>query len=90
MTKQEAEALAEKREAHKSKHMTNKEWRAKHDSVKGWHVALVDSVESLLLAEVAAREKARRAVLRGDADAFLAAASDALLAQVRRKLGETA
>ena len=42
MNEAEARALAAKREAHKSKHMKHKRWEAQHNSVKGWHVALVD------------------------------------------------
>lgn len=41
MTEAEAIALAAKRERHKSKHMTHVRWAAVHDSVKGWHAALV-------------------------------------------------
>lgn len=42
MTENEARSLAAQREKHKSKHMTHKRWSAVHNSVKGWHVALVD------------------------------------------------
>jgi hypothetical protein len=40
MTEQQARALAAKREAHKSKHL-RAVWTACHNSVRGWHVALV-------------------------------------------------
>ena len=43
MTEAEAIALAAKREAHKSKHMIDKRWEARHDPVKGWHATLVDA-----------------------------------------------
>ena len=42
MTKEEANALAFKREQTKSKFMTHKRWATVHDSVKGWHVALIE------------------------------------------------
>lgn len=41
MTEQDARALAAKRNAHKSKHLASV-WTAQHDSVKGWHVALIE------------------------------------------------
>lgn len=90
MTRPEAEALAQKREAHKSKHMTEKEWRAVHDSVKGWHAALVDSRQHLLRVEQEARQRARQALMSGDGIAFYHAASDALLASVKREIGDAA
>lgn len=90
MTREEAEALAQKREAHKSKHMTASEWRAVHDSVKGWHVSLVDSHASLMRREQEARVKARQAMLAGDAHAFVEFATDALLASVKRQIGDAA
>ncbi len=41
MTKDEAEALALKRNRHLSKHMRSTHvYRATHNSVKGWHVTL--------------------------------------------------
>jgi hypothetical protein len=47
MTENEARTEAEKRERHKSKHMTHKRWSAQHDSVKGWHVALIDTPNAI-------------------------------------------
>lgn len=87
MLEAEAVALAAKREAHKSKFMNEKEWRAVHDSVKGWHVALVDTTEAIFWQQQRearyARSRARQALLSGDAQGFLDAAGDALLASVR-------
>lgn len=51
MTQAEAIALAEKREKHKGKSLSHKRWQACHDSIKGWHVALVDVVKPALPAE---------------------------------------
>ena len=47
MNEQQARYEAAKRERHKSKHMTHKRWEAVHDSVKGWHVALVDNFKPM-------------------------------------------
>ena len=89
MSEEEAVALAAKREAHKSKYMTDKEWRAVNDSVKGWHVALVDSAQGLWVAEQDAKEKMRRAVRCGDMTSFLDAAYDASMASLRRQIDAT-
>lgn len=43
MTEADAVTLAAKREASKGKALQHKRWEAVHDSVRGWHVALVDS-----------------------------------------------
>lgn len=87
MLEAEAVALAAKREAHKSKFMNEKEWRALHDSAKGWHVALVDTAEAIFWQQQREarrlRSFARDALSRGDAQGFLDAAGDALLASVR-------
>ena len=78
MTFEEAEALAIKREAHKSKFMTNKHWAPVHDSVKGWHVALIDNFAAI---DTQQRLAAFNAYRRGDLRAFMNHASEALLAK---------
>jgi hypothetical protein len=84
VTREEAQALAAKREQHKPKHLL-KNWSAVHDPVKGWHVALrADPRQE----EIAARLAARNALRRGDMSAFIDAAGDALLARVRQSLAE--
>lgn len=85
MTFEEAEALAEKREAHKSKHMANKMWAPVHDSVKGWHVALVNNPAHILLEK---RAKAFQALQDGDMKAFTDAAGEALLAHCQIAIGK--
>lgn len=82
MNEAEARALAAKREAHKSPGLGGKRWEAKHDSVKGWHVALVDDPKQ---ASFAAHMKARDAFRRGD-PAFLDLAAEALIARVKASL----
>ena len=79
----DAEREATKREAHKSPGLSHKRWAAVHDSVKGWHVALVDNH-----AEIVRRSEdaARTALRRGDLNGFVEAASDALMARVRASL----
>lgn len=84
MDREAAEVLATKREKHKPKSMVHKQWAAVHDSVKGWHVALVDNQWH---AARQAKEAARRAYRQGDLRGFMDAASDALMARVRAELG---
>lgn len=86
MTREEAEALAAKREAHKGRSLYTKEWRAVHNSVKGWHVALVDSALRLHQKADAAVDIARDAFRRGDIGSFMDAASDALIARCKAQL----
>jgi hypothetical protein len=84
MTKDEAEAIATKREQHKSPNLQNgKSWQAVHDSVKGWHVALVDDPHH---ASFVAHMKARDALRRGDMQAYVTLAADAVLAGVKRDI----
>lgn len=83
MTKEEAIAEASKREKHKSRTLYHKVWAAQHNSVKGWHVALVDNHQ--YQAEVA-RVRARKAAQQGDLGGFMEAASDAMMAGVRAAL----
>lgn len=82
-----AEAEAEKRERHKSKHMANKRWQAVHDPVKGWHAALVDCPLYLEREAQRAREKATAALRQGaNFGTILDLASDALMARVKAEL----
>lgn len=84
MTKADAQALAAKRERHKSKHLSNKRWVAAHDPVKGWHAALIDNhAEIAIKEEEAALQAARAAFRSGDLNALLDAGAKALLARCR-------
>lgn len=85
MTELEARALATKREAHRSKHLGTKHWRAVNDPVKGWHAALVEDQSHIYRMS---RLKAQQALLTGDFEAFQAAARDNLMAKVRLALDE--
>lgn len=85
MTKSEADALAFKREQHKSKHLTAKRWAAAHDSVKGWHVALIDNHHELARQ---AKIEGRQAYLAGDVRAFMDAATKHLLATCAAAVAE--
>ena len=84
VTKADAEALAFKREKHKSKHLDHKHWTAVHDPVKGWHAALVNNHVAIATMEAeAALDDARDAFRAGDMEAFLDAGAKALLARCR-------
>jgi len=87
MTREEAEALAAKREQHKSPGLALKQWRAVHNNVKGWHVALVDDDQQI---GVRAMLNARAAYQRGDMVAFLDAAFEGTMANIRVDLGDPA
>lgn len=80
MTQQEAVELAAKRERHKPKSMRHKRWSAVHNSVKGWHVALVDDQFHVAMI---AEQDARSAFLRGDLAGFMEAGSRAVMAKVQ-------
>lgn len=85
MTEQEARELAAKREKHKAPGLHFKRWAAVHDSVKGWHVTLVDNFTTI--AEDA-RSNAKEAVRRGDPEAFMRAAHENLMARCKAHLNE--
>lgn len=80
LTREEAEALAAKRQAHKSKYMNNKNWEAVHDSVKGWHAALVDDLRTV---HSEAINRARDAYRQNDLGALLDASHDAMIASLK-------
>jgi len=84
MSENEAIELAAKREKHKGRSLMHKRWSAQHNSVKGWHVALVDSHAGSVLK---ARQRTRDEIRAGDFDAFLDAAAELLLARVAASLG---
>lgn len=81
-SREKAEAEARKREAHKRPGLNGKRWEAVHDSVRGWHVALVDEPHQ---AAFAASMRARQARMSGD-PRWLDLAAEALMARVRRDL----
>lgn len=83
MTEAEARALATKREAHKSKHLSHKNWTAVNDPEKGWTVKLTESPFHADLRAAEARERARMALETGNLQSFLDAASDALIARAQ-------
>lgn len=86
MTKDEAEALANKRNAHKGKSLSNKEWVASEENGQ-WTVKLVDSKSFVVeQAQIEARnaiQDGRAAMLAGDVGAFLDAASRHLVSRVK-------
>jgi len=85
MTEQEAVDLAIKRNKHKSKHLSDKRWSPIHNSVKGWHVALVDNHTTVIHTQ---REVARQAVLEGDPDQLREAAGKLLSARCAATIEE--
>lgn len=91
MTKDEAQALADKRNAHKGKSLSNKEWIAVEENSE-WGVKLVDS-KAFMVAQ--AKKDAREAVLdgraalsAGDLNGFVDAAGRHLLAQIKIDLSQ--
>lgn len=80
MTREQAEAEAIKRNRHMGKHLRNtKTWRAEHNSVKGWHVALVDVM----------REPPKRPAAMDDSGiSLLDVMGVMLMERVKRTLGE--
>lgn len=83
MTEVEAIAEAAKRELHKSKHLKLKVWAARHDSIKGWHPALVDN-QKAIAAE--AMNKAHNAAQIGDLEGFINNSMEAMFANVKDEL----
>jgi len=83
MQQHEAEAMAAKREAHKPRTLSHKRWTAVHDSIQGWHVALVDNHPVII---ASARREVENAIRRGNIDAAFEAAGDLLMARVRQQL----
>lgn len=86
MTREDAEALAAKREKHKPKSMQHKRWEAVHTSTKGWHAALVDCPH---VEATSAGRRALDALHRGDMGAFRDAAAEALIARCKAALAGT-
>lgn len=80
MTKDEAIAEAAKRESHKSPGLSHKRWAAVHDSVKGWHVALIDDHAKMA---ALSKEKAMTAYRRGDVDGVINHLTDSLISEIR-------
>ena len=78
MTQEDAIALAAKREQHKGRSLLHKRWSAQHNSVKGWHVALIDNHQHIARTEA---EKMRKAKSRGDLEGFMDAAGRMLIAK---------
>lgn len=90
MTKEEAEALARKREAHKPRTLHAKEWKAVHDPVKGWGVQLVDNILHVEAAKAAkARHDARTAFQAGDMRGFMDAAFEGTMASLRAEIAKS-
>lgn len=84
MRKEEAEAQAAKREAHKNPALVGKEWQAYFDPARQtWSTRLVDYQHAIALAHM---KIARQALRQGNMQVFMDAASDALLARVRATL----
>jgi hypothetical protein len=83
MGREEAEAQAAKREAHKPRRLTAKRWEARYvDDVKGWQPRLVDCPLHLEREADRKREEARRLLMLGDAR-FFDVAGEALLARCK-------
>jgi hypothetical protein len=81
--REEAEAAATKREAHKPRHLIAKRWQACYvDGVKGWQPRLVDCPFHLEREAEKKRDEARRLLQLGDAR-FFDVAGEALLARCK-------
>jgi hypothetical protein len=86
MRREEAEAVAAKREAHKPRHLQAKRWEARFvDGVKGWQAKLVDCPFHLEREAEKKGEEARRLLMLGDAR-FFDVAGEALLARCKAAL----
>ncbi len=79
MTESEAIELAAKREKHKSKHLSTKVWKAVHNSVKGWHVVLVDNRKEIIRTE---KTKAQEVILNGNSADLVDAPAKILMSRV--------
>lgn len=78
--KEEAEAIAAKREAHKPKHMVMKTWQAVPDEAGGYEVKLVESAH----AKQQARQEQRREETEEVRSAFARAMSNGDFALMRQ------
>lgn len=91
MNRDEAEALAVKRNAHKSKALVHKTWKAIEENGQ-WGVKLLDdNAHKIQQAEKEmkkAREDARMALAFGNLDGFLDAARRNLMAQCQKTVSE--
>ncbi len=90
MTKNEAVALAEKRESHKSKHMVTKMWKALHTEEKGWHVALVNSPLVAQMEIEKARQEVQNAYANCDIPEFLRLNFEYVMLKAKSELSEIA
>lgn len=87
MTQEDAITEAAKREKHKPHSLSHKVWEPVHNSVKGWHVALVDTaLHAAQKKHDEAISKLRDAYRTGDLRGLIDAASDALLARCDAEL----
>ena len=90
--KEEAEALAIKRNAHKGKHLTHKTWRARE--VDGqWKAVFEDTVQPTpaidrMTALAAGGQSILDSMDPDTREAFQALAHQSLMSKVRRTLGE--